>query len=648
MLTESKIHNARRGLATIAYLKARFDAGMDHLEMLEPFVEEAIATIDRDDIGLNEVVNQVRTSARLTIPAETTKTLLQRAAKKGLLRRRGGRYFRTESVSKIESLKLRRDELSSAHRALAKGLREFAKDRGQHLASDDDALTILVEFLDASQICIVLGQAVAASPSPRDHCLDQIVASFVTSIVKKQGTEYDALDGIVKGLIVQNALLLRHVPRRRQFEELTVYLDTGVLLRALGYAGHTERNAAAESLEMIRKAGARLRVFEGTVSEVTSILQVYEERLGTPSGVKSLRPTMLTANWLRVRAQPSDIRQEVALLPSKLALLGVRVEGFPTHVPAYTENEQALADRLNPSPSDGGEDSRVRHDVEAVAAILTLRAGSSARRVQNTRFLFVSESARTIASVQEWYGEIDPNGLGPMVDLRWITNAVWMVGPAAAPEAPIHHLVAACAAMQMPDEKVWFSFIERLEELVDKGEVGDDESIAVLASAFVWERVAEMDPNTDVEADSVKEIVERVELQQHTELQGQVEDAIRQRDEANLLAAKTRTHADRVESSVERTIRAWSTAVSWTMFGIVIAMVVVGAYMTLPTAWSGEIRKDDVWSIAWWACVVLFLVLSVLGVVFKGLQVHELVDGTSSWLAARVMTALLPKEGGTE
>ena len=86
---------ARRGLATVAFLKARFDAGKDHLDMFQPFVEDAIRHYETDDIELDGIRGAVRASTGLRVPAQILKTLLRRAAKKQLLTRAGGRYLRT-------------------------------------------------------------------------------------------------------------------------------------------------------------------------------------------------------------------------------------------------------------------------------------------------------------------------------------------------------------------------------------------------------------------------------------------------------------------------------------------------------------------------------------------------------------------------
>ena len=168
-------------------------------------------------------------------------------------------------------------ELGRTHLGLGERLRRFAADRGQVLQSDDDALAALTRFLDANQIGVVLGQPLQTETPVDAIQMNQTIAAFASEIVAEGGQDSEVLENIVKGLIVQNALLLRDIPSiGRHLYGLTVFVDTGVLLRALGYAGATEQHAATESLRLIHAAGARLRVFERTANEIEGILRVYE------------------------------------------------------------------------------------------------------------------------------------------------------------------------------------------------------------------------------------------------------------------------------------------------------------------------------------------------------------------------------------
>ena len=515
--------------------------------MFQPFVEDAIHSVDSDEIELSAVQRLVKEATGLAIPTDIVKSLLSRAAKKGLLTRGGGRYFRSEACGKDTELRGRIKELERAHQGLATELRDFAAKRGKHLGTDDDALAALTKFLDVNHMGIVLGQTPETGPWETGSQLDRMVAAFVTKVVDDQSQSYAVLEGIVQGLIVQNALLLRDIPTtKRHLDRLTVYFDTGILLRALGYAGLVEQQVAVESLDLIRAAGARLYTFGGTVNEVESILRVYEHRLGSQAGVRSLYATPLTYHFLNSQVTPADIRQEIALLKNSLAKLGIHIRDYPRHISKYTEDEQALADALkDTSRTRESDEARVWHDVDAIAAVLTLRAGARPNRVRNARYVFASGSTRTVANATSWYRKTYPSGVEPIVHFRSVTNSAWMVRPAGVSSVPMHELVAVCQAVLRPSADVWSRFVSGLGDLVSSGDVSDDESIAVLASEFTQVRLADIEPDADLEATTIREIVERVRVEQETELRSELEEERRKRKESERASRSCRgSHGD--------------------------------------------------------------------------------------------------------
>ena len=617
--------NYRRGLATVAYLKARFDAGADHLSMFQPFVEEAIHAAPGDDIELANVQTAVRQAAGLYIPEDIVKTLLRRAARSGFLTRRGGRFLRTQRLGTVSAFGSQIAKLEVANQQLAARLREYAEARGRAFDSDDDALATLTRFLDTHHIGVVLGQPVRVAAPDGTNRSGHVVAAFVAETITAQGPDAAIVDGIVKGLIVQNALLLRDVPiTGRHFAGLTVFVDSGVLLQALGYAGAAEMQATTEALSLIRAAGARLGVFAGTVSEMESILRVYQDKLGSSRGIKSLRATPLTHHFLNVRATPGQIRQEIALLTTNLNRLGARVREFPEHTHDYTEDEQTLANALrdhNRHPD--ADEARVWHDVMAVAAIVTLRAGDRPSGVATAKYVFASGSLRTVNSATRWYRKTYSHGVEPIVHFRSVTNAAWFLRPTDASDVPIHALVGVCAAVLQPAPDVWSRFVEHLNELVTAGELSDDESIAVVASEFTRIELADVEPDADVEATTVREIVQRVRSEEQSQFAEVLREERRKRDRSERDAISARYEAASVKTAVRARAGRLAAFASNATFGLLFFLLTAGAVLTLPTRWSEATRGHQVGSVLWWLCVAVFVVGSLLGLTRK---LHALVS----------------------
>lgn len=634
--------SARRGLTTVAFLKARFDAGADHLGMFQPFVEDAIFHSVSDEIDLTSIQKAINQSTGLRIPTDVIKTLLKRSKKKGLVTRAGGRYLRTHRRDPT-AFHAQMNELEVATERLAKRLSTYATDRDHNFASDDDALSALTHFLDFHHIGMVLGQDIRVGASRTSSRNETVIASFVREIVEEGGRDSDVLDSIVKGLIVQNALLLRDVPiAGRHLSRLTVYLDSGILLRALGYAGSTELYAATEALSLLRAAGASLCAFDGTVAEVESILRVYEHKLGSSAGIRELRSTPLTHHFLSIKATPAELHQELALIPLKLDKLDVLVRPFPKHTHDYTEDERSLAEILRNPSKNRDDDARVWHDVMAIAAILTLREGARPSTMANARYVLASGSSRTVDEATAWYRKSYTHGLEPMVHFRSVTNAAWVLRPGEASNMPMHQLVTVCAALLQPSVEIWNRFVAHLEYMVASGELSDDDSIAVVASDFTRIALGDLDSDDDVEATTVREIVDRVRAEEQAEFTSRLDKEKRQRRNSERETVAARLEVAEIKRTALSRSEGLASIVAGGIYGVVVILIALGAFWTLPTDWSLSAREHDLWRTAWWVCVSVFACCSLLGFTNR-FHVLNLYSHLRRWLASRFRRVLLPE-----
>lgn len=581
---------AARGLATVALLKVNFDAGGDHIGMFEPFVVDTLCSTSVDGVTADELRGALNGRHRLALPLNTLRTLLGRLTKRGLLRRDGGRYFRTAKTPYASDLLARVAEVEDRQRRLGEELVAAGGNWGVDIGTPEEALALVLTFLEAFHVAVALDDKERFRPLGGDgldahRSLDEksrVTARFIYENLVDHTSLADIIQEMLEGFVLQNALLLKDISTAgRRFQSLYVYFDSQILFRALGHTGSAAEIATLEFISLLRDTGATLNIFEPTLREMRAILHVYEEKLGTARGRASLYPTDMTRHFLRAGATPSDVRQQSALLAHTLTQLGFNIREVPKHEARYTLDEQKLGKLLG--EGRGNERShRVLHDVDCVAGVLTSRRGSVSDSWDTARAVFVSSNSATIDSVVAWYGDEEGKGLPPIVHYLYLSNLAWLKKPASAAKLKVNELVALCAAALRPSRAGWNRFLDHLRKLEASGALASDEVTAILANGLTDSILFDAAVDEDSDAASLNEVVERVKETYRQEATAEV--AAARRDALAQAAVATR-----VQTNVRTRATSLGRAVAWALSLLIAGGFATGSVISLISASGGTV-----------------------------------------------------------
>jgi hypothetical protein len=618
------------GLATVALLKTNYDEGRDHISMFMPFVLDAVASLERDDFDVEDVRNVLFARHRLSVPDATLRTLLQRAVKQGAVKREFRRYFRQPGALHHADITSARDRVEGEHGQLAGALRAFAEGKGRAIADDEEALALLLGFLADNEIAMLLDEA-APDEGARHEALTardtRLIARFINDVCLPDRQLAACLGRMLEGLVLQNALLLRDIATApRRFGDLCVYLDTGFLLRALGFEGEAAQVATREGLDLLRETNARFAVFDKTVDEIKRILGLYEHTLGTARGRESLRPTAVTRHFLTERYAESDVRQARALVERQLSQLGIEVRLLPAHDRRYTRNEADLTRRLQaPGCADTDPiEPRVQHDVDCVAAVLTSRGVRTPDSLDHARAIFATTSAGVVQTVNAWWRASGEVGLSPIIHYIVLSNAAWLKKPGAATDLKLRELVALCTAALRPSPTAWQRFLRHLRKLEDSGELSSDEAVAVVASGLTDRLLSEVEEDDGLDASTLNEVVERVKATYRA-------DADKRIAEVEAGAASEAERRRRVELKVSGIADSSARWLARLVFVPVFVLIVVGSFTGVPLAFPG---LGSLTKVVTWAAALLVSLLTVF------LLYHDPVKGWHQSLETRLRRAL--------
>ena len=509
-------------------LKVYFDLGKDHADMFMPFVLDTIAAMPLDNFVVSDLRTAINERHSLDIPEDPLRTLLSRAVKvkKGSLRREVGRFFREPSFRAEKDLLETRKTIESEHLGIARSLRDFALARDMVIASDEEALSLLLGFLDQNYMTVLLSSDANTGPAEAVSMTSssvRTIAAYFQFVLSNKPDEADRIQRMVEGYVLQKVLLLKDIADvERRFRSLEVFLDSRILFRILGLEGEAEKVVSREGIGLLTDLGATLFVFDRTLAEMKRILSVYIEHLSTPDGMLSLWQTPLSRYFLKNHCTPSDVKQIGALLELNVKQLGIGIREFPQRTKAYTFEEKSLSERLL-KEGQTEPDARVDHDVDCIAAIITYRAGKRAYLIEDSKAIFVTTTSLLVKHTTEWYRAQGESGVPPIMRCRDLFNAAWIKKPASASRLRMHELVALCAAALRPGREIWEAFIRELRKLIISGQLSSEESVALLISDLAESRLSEIDDELDVDATTVSEVVDRVRAEYEERARKEIE-----------------------------------------------------------------------------------------------------------------------------
>ena len=630
-----------KGLATVAFLKTRLDEGHDHIGMFEPLVYHALHHLAAQDFVANDIQTQVSRGSSIRLPRAAISTLLRRLTKRGFLVRTGGRYFRTPKLLPSTDFDQVHQRISDSQQALGAALVEYANHNNFSFDSPASALEALANFVSDNKVHLVLDQRFRDSPLDRSvsRKLIRLLARFVTERCLQLSQNHSAFQTLIEGIILYDTVLLTELPRAAErFHDLTVVLDSPILFSAIGLYGTANGLAATEGITMLRESGARTVAFRPTVHEMRGILAVYEQRVATTEGRLRLRPGPLSHYVLTSRLSPADLRVISATLEGRVQDVGVKIRDVPPRQHRYTLGERELAAKLLDDDQDDTTQPRIRHDVDCIAGVLTLRAGRTSTSVERAGAIFCTSSGRVIRSVQEWFSAEGQEGIPPIIHQEALTSIAWLKAPAAS-RLKVHELAAVCAAAMRPTTQTWAKFVDTLRGLRSEGTITDDETVAIVVSELTEPLLARLDDDGDPDSDSIGEVVARV-LDGYRSEASHAADTVRSLAQAEVAmarraASEASAKATRLQDAIDANICRRSRALA----NVVLALSALIGIVNIPLA-LGAVD----YSTATWAGRLILLLAVCAGVysMTTGCSFIDLRNSCQDWVANKLRRRWLP------
>lgn len=462
-------------LTTLAVINATWQhQGRTYLDNFVPFVVEVMREDACKAWSENEIRDRLAGVFGLLIPAKVAGSLLRRAAQRGDARRDHNLFTLTNQGSATDRARIgaAQAECRRQQKHLADSLTSFANERFGFQWNPDEAEGVLAEYIELHAVPLLASSTRGTSAdSPQGPVGEEyIVGIFVAEVISKDPVLFGYLDQMVKGSMLASALYLSvESDIDRKFSQTTLFLDTPILLKALGFEGPEAEAATVQVIHMAVRQEARVACFEHVLKETRNVLD------GARASLASAKPRpdemAVLAHFRASNVSPADVEILIGRLEQKVVALGASIVAAPTHVPHLGVDEDKLEALMQDRIKYTHRNSLLT-DLDSLTAIHRLRGGSSQPHLERCKALLVTDNDRLVAVGREFFGRREHQWPLAMID-NDVAALVWLKEPQQYPDLPRAQVIADCAAAHAPSPPLWDRVSEEIDRLEARGDIAE-------------------------------------------------------------------------------------------------------------------------------------------------------------------------------
>lgn len=431
----------------------------------------------------------------LYLPDQIVQQLVKRSIKLGFLRQitNAAISLTDRGKQEVAPIPYTLKKLAQEQAAVAEDFALWAKDRLGLSVTPEQATTSLLDYVETYYCSLMSladgnGATMRHLPKVEPSPTQKLAAAYVAEVASSNPDHFESIANLARGSMMVSALYSPTlVDTTRGFHKTTIYFDTKIIFRALGYEGDSVGEGTRGLLALLRRQGARLAIYEFTLKEIRSVIDGVTHR-ATHGSLWESRPGSVEAYFYRMSASTSVIEQHSVRVEGEIRNLGLEIDAPPTF-----ENHQLVVDEseIEEALRSGGPFYRpaaLRHDVDLIAAVVRSRGGRARGTLEDSRATFVTLNSLVVdvaRRVQKQYREPWPIVMFE-TDVAALT---WVKEPLAAPNLPRHQLLATSLGLTNPGKQDWALVVAELGRLLDTSGITDND-LVLLRQKYEMNRLA--------------------------------------------------------------------------------------------------------------------------------------------------------------
>lgn len=428
------------------------------------------------DFSIEEVQEIFKKYLNFDLPISVVKIVLDRGKKKfKFFTQKDSRYYPDKEKIEEEAQKFSefKENAQRQSKKLLESFVNYTRDVFKVELPIENAEEIVSAYLSKYQVEIIdFFTSVTTAPEVKGKSIqnqDYLLSCFIKNIHEKEPELFKYFIAHVKGVIAKNYLISNPIrDNQESLNNVTIYLDTPVIMALLGFNGQSKQNAIEEMVGLCNKLKAKLKFFECTRIEFENILKAWANDLEN-NHTRNFRDSTLQLlkqnNWDHVY-----LRNYLSRYQSILSGLSVALINNPQLKEQHQIDSEGLKKHLQAEALS--EYSAVDHDVKCIEQIVQLREYRRTVTLKDSPHIFVTTNYFLVRGVSSFFKDDFDKDSSPVISNDiWITSICWMLKPNLFPNWPEHLVVSNYQAIIFDDDKFWRDFVKRFRSLRDEKKI---------------------------------------------------------------------------------------------------------------------------------------------------------------------------------
>lgn len=601
-------------LALLESLKAHDFS--DEIDLYIPFLANTILEIERLPFDIPDVAEKFKEKFGFRPPEAVIKVLLVRAKRKNLIKVENHHYLPMTNLLNPyrEQYQKNKQLLEASLDSVLIDFSVFIKERYSKEVSKEYIEEILLRYIDRNVSSLLDSSRLSKLGTNFEIKNEKhLVASYIAEQYQKKSRFWDEIQTVLKGVVLANYLFFADKKakssNKRIYKNVTVYLDTPLIVALLGYSGRVSQNAMQELLKLLNMLEINIAIFDKTLQEIEGLFEAWKRDLKRGNS-DAFNPSTLQL-LISKEIDAPRLETEQALLVKSLNKFNVNVKyGWKTE-PAYQCDEKGLESHLQRKKAVNVESKRsVEHDVICISRIHNSRNGEVINTLSETFSVFVTPNSSLIKHANRFLSEEVDSGIPIVISDTWLTTIFWLKHQDGYSDLPVQSLVSNAYATLNRADSVWDNFLKRFNRLSDDGTIDSDTVEAVRYNKQLLREVNDIsvEVGDDLSDETVLDLVKRIE-RSHKEKQ---DIAVAEAVEKERIKHETlnneldRSNADlsRVRTIIDGACR----VISMLLAFILTLAVCASAYLSLTGNSFKEISSS-------WALIISVAITTILNIV---------------------------------